>query len=218
MLASRGDVPPIDESLLGRMSTLARALDVTVTPETAEALSRWLAEARTWNAKLDLTAARTDAALVEVLVADALVAADHTLLPEGARILDVGTGAGTPGLALAIVRPDLSATLIEPLQKRVAFLRSVVGVLGLSSRVRVENGRIEPDAPRSTVEADVYVSRATFAPEISAAVGLTLAPAALLFLVDETPPLPAGARVTAEKRYALPSTGAARRLLRVERG
>src|SRR5687768_10958170 len=48
------------------------------------------------------------------------------LLPHGARVADVGSGAGLPGLVLAIARPDLQVTLIEPLLRRTAFLEEVV--------------------------------------------------------------------------------------------
>jgi 16S rRNA (guanine527-N7)-methyltransferase len=203
------------EALTVHVTALGRSLGRPVGPDVAAALGRWLAEVRVWNAKLDLTAARGDASIAEVLVADALVAADEALVPRGARVLDVGTGAGAPGLALAILRPDVRMVLLEPLMKRVAFLRSIVGAQALAGRVTVREGRIDPAAPGFADAIDLVVSRATFAPETMAAVGLALAPEVLLFVVDALPPLPAGARVTAERTYALPSTGAARRLVRV---
>lgn len=206
------------DALARRVHALGAALGRVVDPAAALALGRWLAEVRVWNAKLDLTAARGDAAVVEVLVADALVAADEALVPSGAHVLDVGTGAGAPGLALAIARSDVRMVLLEPLMKRVAFLRTVVGAQGLAGRVTVREGRVEPAAPSVPDAVDLVVSRATFAPETMAAVGLALAPAALLFLVDALPPLPSGARVVAERTYALPSSGAARRIVRIERG
>jgi 16S rRNA (guanine527-N7)-methyltransferase len=65
------------------------------------------------------------------------------LLPHGARVADVGSGAGLPGLVLAIARPDLQVTLIEPLLRRTAFLEEVVADLGLADRVEVVRGRAE---------------------------------------------------------------------------
>lgn len=64
------------------------------------------------------------------------------LIPQGHRVADVGSGAGLPGVALAIARPDLDVTLIEPLQRRVAWLDETVVDLGLTS-VRVHRGRAE---------------------------------------------------------------------------
>ncbi|GGP38396.1 16S rRNA (guanine(527)-N(7))-methyltransferase RsmG [Saccharothrix coeruleofusca] len=63
------------------------------------------------------------------------------VLPQGARVVDVGSGAGLPGVPLAIARPDLRLTLLEPMARRVAWLTEVVDALGLS--VEVVRGRAE---------------------------------------------------------------------------
>lgn len=65
------------------------------------------------------------------------------LVPEGAEVVDVGSGAGLPGLPLAIARPDLRVTLLEPLLRRVNFLERTVAALGLGERVEVVRGRAE---------------------------------------------------------------------------
>ncbi len=65
-----------------------------------------------------------------------------SLAPAGATVADLGSGAGLPGLVLAIGRPDLALTLVEPLQRRTAFLDEVVDELGLEN-VRVYRGRAE---------------------------------------------------------------------------
>lgn len=81
------------------------------------------------------------------------------LIPEGAHLVDVGSGAGLPGLVLAIARPDLRVTLVEPLLRRATFLDETVTELGLE--VQVVRGRAEEPSVRSVVgEADVVVSRA----------------------------------------------------------
>ena len=64
-------------------------------------------------------------------------------VPDGARVLDVGSGAGLPGVPLALVRPDVEVTLLEPLLRRWRFLVTVVDELGLEGRVRVERARAE---------------------------------------------------------------------------
>lgn len=64
------------------------------------------------------------------------------LIPAGAAVADVGSGAGLPGLALAIARPDASFVLIEPLERRVNWLREVTDDLGLSN-VEIFRGRAE---------------------------------------------------------------------------
>lgn len=65
------------------------------------------------------------------------------VIPQGLSVADVGSGAGLPGIPLAIARPDLQVTLIEPLLRRSDFLKGVVDELSLGDRVRVERIRAE---------------------------------------------------------------------------
>ncbi len=78
------------------------------------------------------------------------------LLPVGATMADVGSGAGLPGIPLAILRPDLEVTLVEPLLRRAAFLTEAVQELGLEGRVAVVRARAEDHHGRY----DAVVSRA----------------------------------------------------------
>jgi 16S rRNA (guanine527-N7)-methyltransferase len=71
------------------------------------------------------------------------------LIPPGAVVVDAGSGAGLPGIPLAIARPDLQVRLVEPMQRRVDFLADVVAELGLSATV--ERARVE-ELPESSVE------------------------------------------------------------------
>ncbi|WP_284532958.1 16S rRNA (guanine(527)-N(7))-methyltransferase RsmG [Nocardioides sp. T2.26MG-1] len=64
-------------------------------------------------------------------------------VPQAATVADLGSGAGLPGLVLAIARPDLRVTLVEPLLRRTTFLEEVVADLGLGSSVEVVRGRAE---------------------------------------------------------------------------
>ena len=68
---------------------------------------------------------------------------DAGLVPLGSRVADVGSGAGLPGLVWAIVRPDLTLTLVEPLLRRWTFLVSAVEELGLGARVSIVRERAE---------------------------------------------------------------------------
>ncbi|MBC3186486.1 16S rRNA (guanine(527)-N(7))-methyltransferase RsmG [Corynebacterium sp. zg-331] len=82
------------------------------------------------------------------------------VMPEGVSVVDVGSGAGLPGIPLALARPDLSITLVEPLLKRSVYLGEVVEQLGLGN-VRVVRGRAEEKALRAEVgKAEVVTSRA----------------------------------------------------------
>jgi len=83
------------------------------------------------------------------------------LLPVGAVVVDVGSGAGLPGLVLAIRRPDLRVRLVEPLLRRSTFLEESVDRLGLSAQVRVTRGRAEDPAVLDSLgESDWVVARA----------------------------------------------------------
>lgn len=82
------------------------------------------------------------------------------LIDEDEKVFDIGSGAGLPGLPLAIARPDVSITLIEPLLRRSTFLERAVETLGLEN-VRVVRGRAEERSVRAEVGlADVVTSRA----------------------------------------------------------
>lgn len=82
-------------------------------------------------------------------------------MPHGVRVADVGSGAGLPGIPLAIARPDLDITLIEPLLKRSVYLQEVVDLLGLPN-VTVIRGRAEEKQVRAALGdgVDIVTSRA----------------------------------------------------------
>lgn len=86
------------------------------------------------------------------------------LVPESARVLDVGSGAGLPGLVLAIARPDVAVTLLEPLQRRVDFLAETVVALGLSERVAVVHGRAEDPKIRESLGGSSWITARAVAP------------------------------------------------------
>ena len=80
----------------------------------------------------------------------------ESLIPEGCRVADVGSGAGLPGIPLAILRPDLEMILIEPMLRPSNFLTEAIDELGLDDRVSVVRGRAED----ADLHVDVVVSRA----------------------------------------------------------
>jgi 16S rRNA (guanine527-N7)-methyltransferase len=86
------------------------------------------------------------------------------LIPNSSFVVDVGSGAGLPGIVLAVARPDLTVVLVEPLARRTAFLTEAVTELGLDAQVTVLRGRAEEYAggPRagSLSPADIVTARA----------------------------------------------------------
>jgi 16S rRNA (guanine527-N7)-methyltransferase len=199
---------PLD-SLVDRAAT---GLGVRLEGAALAGVVAWLDRLREWNERIDLTAARSAEELVDLMVADALVLS--RAMPPGSRVVDVGSGAGAPGLALALARPDLKMTLVEPLGKRAAFLRTAVGA---ASRSDVAIERKRGDALAGRRAWDVAMSRATLAPAEWLALGVTLAAPGgsvwVLLAKDEAPVHPR-ATVEEDLSYTWPLTGAARRAVR----
>jgi len=166
-----------------------------------------------WNQRLDLTAARTPDELVDLTLGDALVMASE-LGARPMRAVDVGSGAGAPALPLAILCPSLAITLVEPKQKRVAFLRTAQATLHLTN-ASVVRCRSEAMAPAGF---EVAMSRATLAPDVWLPEGARLATSAVwVLLARGAAPSHGGWRQVWEREYRLPLTGVPRKMLRYER-
>jgi 16S rRNA (guanine527-N7)-methyltransferase len=196
------------EQLLARVSG---ALAFDASAKARSAIETWLDRLDEWNARIDLTAARSAEELVDLMLADALVLAAR--VPRGVRVVDVGSGAGAPGLALALLRDDLAVTLVEPLGKRVSFLRTVLGVVDRTD-VTLVRGRGETLAGKSAF--DVAVSRATLSPPAWLALGSELvASGGLVWTLLANDPAPTHPRATLvdEHAYVWPLTGVDRRAL-----
>lgn len=115
-----------------------------------------------WNRRMNLTGLGTCEKMVVELFLDSLIPAPF--LPEEGRLLDVGSGAGFPGLPLKIYSPGLRTRLLEPNQKKVRFLRQVIRLLKLPG-LEVTPGRVDGGA--STVAGggyDVVTARAVAPP------------------------------------------------------
>jgi 16S rRNA (guanine527-N7)-methyltransferase len=115
----------------------------------AAGLAAYLDTLAEWGRRVNLTAARTPAQRVELLV-EKVLPCRH--IPEPGTLLDVGSGNGSPGLVLALLRDDLEVTLLEPRSRRWAFLREAVRRCAMG-RVRVLRVRHDtyPGGPARTV-------------------------------------------------------------------
>ena len=177
----------------------------------ARALVTYLERVDAWRRKINLTGAKTVESLVEVMVGDALMLASEepvAPVPRGVRLVDVGAGAGAPTIPLLLLRPDVSACLVEPIGKRRAFLRSVIGKLGLEDRCEVDERHVDDQTVAHFTRFDVALSRATLPPGEWRALGQELAPRVLVLTAGSDLSEPAQFQVS----YQLPS-GAARKIL-----
>jgi len=103
-------------------------------PGAAAQLDAFLALLLQWNARINLTAVRDAATIVRRHFAESLFAAEH--IPAGtATLLDFGSGAGFPGIPIALARPEIAVTLAESQGKKAAFLREAVRTLGVRAEV-----------------------------------------------------------------------------------
>jgi 16S rRNA (guanine527-N7)-methyltransferase len=124
-----------------------------------DALALYLDLLGDWSRQASLTGLRRARDRVELGVLDTIPVAG--LIGRSLRVVDVGSGNGLPGLVLAILRPDLDVTLLEPVARKAAFLRSAAAETTCRN-VTVERRRVE-DWEGGPV--DVAVSRAVFAPQ-----------------------------------------------------
>lgn len=130
---------------------------------TDEAQDRLLAYHRLlleWNARMDLTNVPEEEMALRHYADSLLPLARKEWFPDGARLIDVGTGAGFPGMPLLILRPDLQITFLDALNKRILFLEDALKRLGLTAATL--HARAE-DAAKMAVHREQYdaaVSRA----------------------------------------------------------
>jgi 16S rRNA (guanine527-N7)-methyltransferase len=195
------------EGFQSRAVRVAAEFSLELKPEVTDRLLAYCTLVVTWNQRVDLTAARNPDELVDLLFADAFAIASAHAMLQGERWLDVGSGAGAPGIPLSLVLP-LRMTLLEPREKRVAFLRTAVGSL---ARPDIAVQRARSDSLGAAI-CEVAVSRATLPPAEWLAEGARLASRSvwLLLAKAELPEL-AGRRILHDLRYRWPLTGVDRR-------
>lgn len=137
-----------------RLDAGVAALGLELPDSGAERLLDYLALLHKWNRVYNLTAVREPARMLTHHLLDCLAVLPYL---RGGRVLDVGSGAGLPGIPLALARAEWSVTLLEANQKKSAFLAQAVSELGLGN-ASVECERVEQFSPAAPY--DVVISRA----------------------------------------------------------
>ncbi len=196
---------------LGRASA---ALGLALADTQVATLERYLDLLEKWNRVYNLTAIRERSRMVTHHLLDSLAVLPHV---RGPRVLDVGSGAGLPGIPLAVAGPALHVTLLESNHKKSAFLTQAVAELQLAN-VQVVMERVESWQPEARF--DTIVSRA-FAElgEFASLAGRLLAPQGVLAAMkgvhpfEEIERLPQGYRVQQVVRLRVPGLDAERHLV-----
>ena len=147
------------EEFKSKLEEYLRVARIDVNEEQCEKLYRYMIILKEWNEKINLTAIVGEEEILLKHFVDSLIIEEE--IPENGKIIDIGTGAGFPGIPLKILREDLDITLIDSLNKRVKFLEEVISKLKLKE-IRAIHTRAE-DFAQEADEREVYdvsVSRA----------------------------------------------------------
>lgn len=207
--------PELSHSLSAGAKTLGLALD----DATNARLLDYIELIEKWNKVHNLTAVRELREMVTLHLLDSLTIASH--VPHGARVIDVGSGAGLPGIPLAIARADTHVTLLDSNHKKAAFLRQAKGELRLDN-VEVIADRVEDAGRQMSAEKlfDVVVSRAfSDLPDFVAASRHLLAPQGTMLAMkgvypyEELAKLPASVVLDKVLPLNLPGSDAQRHLV-----
>jgi 16S rRNA (guanine527-N7)-methyltransferase len=177
-------MPPLSvagQRLAGQVTFLTRPLGI----DQLERLDSYLELLLRWNQRIRLVGPRDPETLVDEHLVDSLQVAEGltramsptrppsgSLSPDRRSLVDVGSGAGLPGLVISIALPELDVTLCEPSEKRCAFLHEARRVLDL--RIEVFEGAVESLAALRPGSFDHAVCRATFEPDLWAQKGADL--------------------------------------------
>jgi 16S rRNA (guanine527-N7)-methyltransferase len=118
----------------------AKAFGIDLVEKSVEAFDLYLRELLKWNEKMNLTAIRSEKGIILKHFLDSLSVFPH--LPKISSLLDIGSGAGFPGIPLKMIQPPLEITLIDSVRKKVDFQNHVIRTLGLKG-IEAIHGRVQ---------------------------------------------------------------------------
>ena len=143
-----------------KLSRLLEELNIAVDGYAAQRLDLYAQRLVAWNEKMNLTGITDPDGILEKHFIDSIEPLRFVEIPRNARVIDVGTGAGFPGLPLLIARPDLDLTLADSLHKRLVFLKDVLHGCGLVAERVHERVEILGKDPDYREQYDIATARA----------------------------------------------------------
>ncbi len=138
----------------------AKSVDVELSEEALKNFKTYYDMLLEYNEKMNLTAITEEDEVIVKHFADSLCLISKVGIKENARVIDVGTGAGFPGIPLIIARPDLKLTLLDGLNKRLAFLNAVLEKIGMSAEILHSRAEEGANLPKYREKFDFVTSRA----------------------------------------------------------
>lgn len=140
--------------------TSAASIGLTLTSTHIDQFMRYLQQLSVWNRKINLTGIEKPRDIIVKHFVDSLAALNACNIPLQSVVVDIGSGAGFPGIPLKIVREDLDLILIEPIHKKSSFLKSLIGLLKLQHASTFDGTAQEYMSASSKSLADFVVVRA----------------------------------------------------------
>lgn len=148
------------KGLKGMLSEGSTELGLNLTKDGVEGFAKYLRELRLWNKKINLTSVDNDRDIIVRHFLDSLTIAGF--FTGGERVLDVGAGAGFPGIPLKIAIPSIDLVLLDSVEKKVHFMRHIIRTLEIKTGIEALSGRVEDPSfiERYGGGFDVIISRA----------------------------------------------------------
>ncbi len=202
--------------MLATLKSGAEQLGVPLSDDAARKMLRVLDELDEWNQKMNLTAIRDRPQQLTKHLLDSLSIIKHL---HGSRVIDIGTGAGFPGLPLAIALPEMHFTLLDSTAKKLKFIDHVCALLAIEN-VETVHSRAEAFQPK--YRYDVVISRAVGAVDtfVKWAGHLCVGGGRLLAMkgrypTDELTTLPSGWKLATVHRLSVPGLDEERHLVEI---
>jgi 16S rRNA (guanine527-N7)-methyltransferase len=187
--------------------TSAKGLDIDLTEQQSQQFLIYLSLLLTWNRTTNLTSITDPFEVLSKHFLDSLTAVKAFNFPLEGIVIDIGSGAGFPGVPLKIVKNDLRLVLVEPSLKKCSFLHSLIGTLKLESVAIYSGGLQQYAADESRLLADAIVVRALRLDGIEEAVALSLKPSGhlLMYQTEKTLDLASSMfRLESQHDFSLP--------------